>query len=241
MKDLDALNKAAAAALTARGELGQLIKSRPDAVAWQRDLVTSHNRVGDVLSKQGKLDEGLQAYSAGLQAITVLTRRDENNNDWQHDRVVSLERVAGVLAAQEKIVDAVRFYRESVSIRQRRFAPAGQNEAWSNEWTSVMTIIGGLSYRMVFARQYSEALELADYTIALVPTWKWTYPNRAHALMLLGRRQEAEAVYLLYKGTDIGPSQSWNATVLGDFRKMRQEGISDPLMDEVERELQRPG
>jgi hypothetical protein len=64
------------------------------------------------------------------------------------------------------------------------------------------------------ARQFASALESAEQTISLAPGMIWLYSNRAHALMFLGRSDEARALYLQYR---------------------RKAGLTHPLMDEIEK------
>ena len=43
-------------------------------------------------------------------------------------------------------------------------------------------------------------LECVDQAISIAPEEIWLYANRAHALMFLGRVEEAREVYLRYRG-----------------------------------------
>ena len=52
--------------------------------------------------------------------------------------------------------------------------------------------------------------------------------------MLLGRSSEAKAVYLQYRGRKTLDDKIWETIVLGDFAELRQAGLTDPLMDEIE-------
>jgi hypothetical protein len=62
------------------------------------------------------------------------------------------------------------------------------------------------------------------------------YTNRAHALMFLGRVEEARALYLQYRGRkNVLGEKPWDAIVLEDFAELRQAGLTHPLMDEIEK------
>ena len=43
---------------------------------WQWDLSVSHDRIGDILIAQGKLEEALQSYRRGMAIAEALARRD---------------------------------------------------------------------------------------------------------------------------------------------------------------------
>lgn len=58
--------------------------------------------------------------------------------------------------------------------------------------------------------------------------------NRAHALMFLGRTDEARAIYLAHRGEQIN-GKTWEQQTLADFAELRKAGLTNPLMDEIEK------
>jgi len=95
---------------------------------------------------------------------------------------------------------------------------------------------GALAYRLVLASEFPIALEAADQAISLAPEEIWLYANRAHALMFLGRTDEARALYLKYRGRkDVSEGKSWETVVQEDFAELRKAGLSDPLIDAIEK------
>ena len=92
--------------------------------------------------------------------------------------------------------------------------------------------IGGLAYNFVLARDFTTALAAADQAISVAPDKIWLYTNRAHALMFLGRVDEARALYLKYRGQKVD-GKPWEAAILGDFAEFRKAGLTNPLMDEI--------
>ena len=64
-------------------------------------------------------------------------------------------------------------------------------------------------------------------------------PRRAHALMFLGRGEEAKALYLAYKGKPL-PGQHgrlWERAIVLDFAEFRKAGLTHPMMADIEKEL----
>ncbi len=62
------------------------------------------------------------------------------------------------------------------------------------------------------------AMDAADQAIALAPQATWLYAIRAHALMFLGRIDEARALYLKYRGEkNVMAGKSWEAIILEGF------------------------
>ena len=57
--------------------------------------------------------------------------------------------------------------------------------------------------------------------------------------MFLGRTDEARVLYLAHRGEKLAPDESdlWEKAVLDDFAALRKAGLTDPLMNEIERLL----
>ena len=58
--------------------------------------------------------------------------------------------------------------------------------------------------------------------------------RRAHALMFLGKEEEARRVYLHWHCQAIGPGQGGEHVILQDFQALRQTDRVNALMDEIE-------
>jgi hypothetical protein len=86
------------------------------------------------------------------------------------------------------------------------------------------------------ARDFAMGLEAADQAILIAPKTIWIYANRSHALMCLGRADEARALYLQYRGEQkVQGEKSWEAITLEDFAELRTAGLTHPLTDEIEK------
>jgi tetratricopeptide (TPR) repeat protein len=142
-----------------------------------------------------------------------------------------------VQMAQGDLVVALKSYRDSLAIRERLVALDPANKQWHDSLDDTAADIGGLAFRLVLAHDMTNALAAADQSISLTPDQIWLYTNRAHALMFLGRTDEARALYLKYRGQkDASPdAKPWEAIVLGDFDEFRKAGLTNPLMDEIEK------
>ena len=89
---------------------------------------------------------------------------------------------------------------------------------------------------------FARALEAADQAILASPNKIWLYTNRSHALMFIGRVDEARALYLQYRGQkNVEGEKTWEIVVLEDFAELRKGGLNHPLMDEIERRFTGPG
>jgi tetratricopeptide (TPR) repeat protein len=78
----------------------KLAEQDPSNAGWQHDLAVGYNKVGDVLSSQGKLKEAFKAYQQSLEMIEKLAEQDHSNAGWQRDLAAGYSRVGDVLSSQ---------------------------------------------------------------------------------------------------------------------------------------------
>ena len=84
----------------------------------------------------------------------------------------------------------------------------------------------------LFNMAYDKALASADAAIGLAPDNLLYLANRAHALMFLGRSDEARALYFkLNESTDEGGS------IPADFAIFRKVGLTTALIQDIEHSL----
>jgi tetratricopeptide (TPR) repeat protein len=100
---------------------------------WQRDLLWSYNKVGEVLAAQGKLEEALKAYRDGLAIRERLAAADRSNTEWQRDLLWSYNKVGDVLEKQGKLEEALTAYRGSLATGERLAAADRSNTEWQRD------------------------------------------------------------------------------------------------------------
>jgi TPR repeat protein len=89
----------------------------------------------------------------------------------------------------------------------------------------------------LFAKEFTKALTVADRAHTLFPDSLGIETNRAHALMFMGRDEEAKGLYLAHKGEAREDYKSWKQVIAGDFAKFRKAGLTTPMMADIEKEL----
>jgi tetratricopeptide (TPR) repeat protein len=215
----------------------RLAKADPNNAGWQRDLMVSYNRVGSVLLAQGNLPEALKSFHDGLAIAERLAKADPNNAGWQRELTVPYIKIGDVLRAQGNLPEALKYFRDGLAIMERLAKADPNNVQWRNDLKVIIDRIGALAYGFVLAGDFSNALDAADQVIALAPDRLWIHGNRAHALMFLGRVEEARALYLAHRGAgnaSASGEKSWETIVLEDFAELRAAKLTHPLMDEIE-------
>jgi len=89
-----------------------------------------------------------------------------------------------------------------------------------------------LAWSALKARAFDEALDATTRSLAIVPDSLMTQLYRAHALLLLGRKDEALAAYLGQKGHAFTHADkttvSWEEQVSTDFKWLREAGVDSP-------------
>jgi hypothetical protein len=96
-------------------------------------------------------------------------------------------------------------------------------------------ILGDLTYKFVFVRDYDEAVRIADFVIPSFPELSWVQINKAHALMLSGKTQQALEIY---QGLISGPDAAdFKQSIRTDFQQLRSLGLNAPLMETVEKNI----
>jgi tetratricopeptide (TPR) repeat protein len=224
------------------GIFERLAKADPGNAGWQRDLSVSYEKVGDVLVAQGNLTAALQAHRDSLDIRERLAKADPGHAGWQRDLSVSYYKVGNVLVAQGNLTAALQAYRDSLAIFERLAKADPSNVQWRNDLQSTISQIGSLAYRFVLAGDFTNALDAVDQVVPLAPAQLWLHGNRAHALMFLGRVEEARAIYLAHRGAkNVLGEKSWEAVMMDDFAELREAKLMHSLMDEIEKRFTAPG
>jgi tetratricopeptide (TPR) repeat protein len=191
---------------------------------------------------QGNLPEALKSFRDGFAIAGRLAKADPNNADWQRDLSGSYIKIGDVLVAQGNLLEALKSFHEGFAIMERLVKADPSNLQWRNDLQVAIDRIGGLAYGFVLAGDFSNALDAADQAVALAPDRLWFHGNRAHALMFLGRVEEARALYLAHRGAkNVAGEKAWEAVVTEDFAELRAAKLMHPLMDEIEKQFAAPG
>ena len=96
-----------------------------------------------------------------------------------------------------------------------------------------------LAWYALIAREFDKALSASDRARALLPAELTIESNRAHALMFLGREEEARAIYLAHKGEriSVADGQFWEQVIVEDFMELGKAGLAHPMMADIEKRL----
>ena len=88
----------------------------------------------------------------------------------------------------------------------------------------------------IFGEDYERALAASERAAKIEPTKIEALIKKAHALMFLGREDEAKALYFSHRGERIDDKRTWNEAVLADMASLSDRAYF-PIMADVTRDL----
>ena len=99
-----------------------------------------------------------------------------------------------------------------------------------------------MAHAALLTGSFDKALEFSDRAILLAPDLLVHKGNRAHALMFMGRTEEARRLYVAHKGQRLSELEykTWEEAVSEDFALFRKAGLghlAGSAMAEIEQEL----
>jgi hypothetical protein len=129
-------------------------------------------------------------------------------------------------------------FQKAVLLQQKLAKDVEETEAnLSGAGEATSGAFHALAWYALFARDFNAALAAAAHALAVEPANLLFATNRAHALMFLGRENDAGAAYLEHRGKVIRGQVTWQAAILEDFAEFERHGITHPQMKEIKKKL----
>jgi hypothetical protein len=97
---------------------------------------------------------------------------------------------------------------------------------------TLRSVLLDISFESLLVRKDQQALEAADEGLARFSRNLELMANKAHALMFLGRTDEARQLYRKNIGKEVG-DKTWEHYVADGFSQLKAAGRTDPLMETV--------
>jgi tetratricopeptide (TPR) repeat protein len=217
----------------------RLKKTAPTNAGRQRDPWVSYNKMGEMLVAQGNPSEALKSFRHGVAVGERLAKAEPANAGWQRELSVSYNKIGEMLMAQNKLDEALNAYRDGLAITERLAAADRSDIETQRNLQFSVGRIGDLSNSLVLAHNFAKALEASNLVVSVSPGTILLHTYRARALMFLGRVDEARALYFRYRSEkNVQNGKSWESLGFEDFAKLRKEGLSHPLIGEIEKRLQ---
>jgi tetratricopeptide (TPR) repeat protein len=206
-----------------------LAEKDPSNAEWQLDLSIIGEKFGDVLQAQADLAGALAAFRDSLTIARTQAKLAPTNAEWQQELSLLLPRIAQVELTAGDAPGAVTADEEWVETARRIYAATPSGEAKAG----LALALGDLSWALMLNNDAQNALNRADESLSLDPSLLFVQGNRAEALLLLGRFDEAKAIYLANKDKKIG-EKPLPEVLRDDFAQLRKSGIDTPDMKRFE-------
>jgi tetratricopeptide (TPR) repeat protein len=222
----------------------KLAAAEPDNTRRQSALAYIHEKFARALSTDGKYAEAVSNYRSALTLRENLATAQPDDADEQMYVATVHRKFAGALLADGKPAEAHTHYQKALAIMEEFVAQTEQAEVAANGKPGVATAerLHYLAWDALFAREFGKALGAEDRALGIALENRAhaltvrIQTNRAHALMFLRHVDEAQSLYLQYRGTKkVVGAKSWETIILEDFAELREAGLNDPLMAEIEK------
>jgi tetratricopeptide (TPR) repeat protein len=208
----------------------RLAKSDPGNAGWQVDVAFAYWR----LARYG--DKPAENWQ---KVIDILQRQDGEgrlapvHKKWLDQAKAQLAALEG--AAEIKAAFEAGDFAKAAALQTERAGAVEKDEAEKNGKAGPLTgqLQGNVAWYLLFAREFEQALAASERGRALAPDKLWIATNRAHALMFLGRAEEARAAYLEQKGKHVSGQGMQDKAVLKDFAEFEKRGLTHQQMAEI--------
>src|SRR5262249_13364099 len=135
----------------------------------------------------------------------------------QSGEIEDLRKQADALYAARDYSGALARYRLAASETEQQ-----ETKDSGKPGTATAEVLGSLAWCALHAGEFAEALAATDQALGLAPDLLWIETNRAHALLLLGRLEDARSAYLRHKGHRVPPARKrfWEDIIQEDFEAL---------------------
>jgi tetratricopeptide (TPR) repeat protein len=189
------------------------------------------------LQQQAGNDAGaLASYQQSHQADKDATQ----DLDWGR-RLASTPAAIGDLQIKLGDVEgAKKSYADAFAVQREVVKAAGSDMSSAAAKTAYVSDCGTGSWYALLNNEAQQAADLAEAALKLDPSKRWIDVNRAHAYLLLGRYDDAKAIYLKRKDTpsDADGGGRMIADVIRDeFAQFRKLGFPTDAIDRMTKDL----
>ncbi|MEJ2125812.1 MAG: tetratricopeptide repeat protein, partial [Alphaproteobacteria bacterium] len=123
---------------------------------------------------------------------------------------------------------------EALNVAERQVQLQEQHKEAKGALSSALARV---AWYALFARQPEKALAASERAVKLAPHNLVIETNHAHALLFLGRTDEARAIYLGHKGEHVADQGKWETAIAKDFQEFRTRGLDHPEMTTIKKAL----
>jgi hypothetical protein len=197
-------------------------------------VASNFTMLGSIYQAWGKIEKWEYSLAESVRVSRLVLAEEPGKLQWQYNLATALDHLASSKSEKtlEGFQEKAKLYGEAGSLLE----PLIKEKEFSETAADRLYLVNGnLSFIRIFTREWTKAIEAAERAIELAADESkrlGPLTNKAHALMFLDRKQEAQALYREHLGKKIG-GETWDDAIAEDFRKLKALGLSHPLMDDV--------
>ena len=149
---------------------------------------------------------------------------------------------ADIQAADElfrsgEIDDALTVYRRFLVSVEKRFADGIPTDQQRTDRRLALEGMSDIALMYLLDGEFELAEQICREALRVSPNEASPAVRLAHALMFLGRPEDAEPIYRRYLDQFAGPGHPWSSKIVEDFSRLRREERTHPLMEQLEMQL----
>jgi Flp pilus assembly protein TadD len=184
---------------------------------------------GEKKLESGDVQGAVEDFKKAFEGSRALRRQYPQELAYSENAYHYLGRLAAAYLKGENIAQAVKLadtgargYEELVTL-----APTEENKE------KATNAFGVLAWYQVLNKDGAAAEASARQALEFTPDVTLVNVNLAHALLLNGKRDEAEAIYMAERAKDAGDGRKVREVILEDFIAMEKVGIETPAIGEI--------
>jgi len=199
----------------------------------QIELAERDTNKADDLRSKGDLLGALKSYQDSISIIEPLASKASSVSELQAYLADLYYKVGKVFDTQNDRAGTITKWQKSVSLLEDIVSRFPDKAPKYKE--KLASVLGNLSFNLLFSKSYQEALSAAHRALELEPSEYWIKTNEAHALLFLNRYDEAKLIYLEQPNKIVSSSgRSFRQAVIDDYSEFRKQGLNHPDMEKIE-------
>jgi tetratricopeptide (TPR) repeat protein len=204
----------------------------------QENISIDLDRIGETQVKLGDFKNGRKSFDESLENDRRMARGGYDKLELQRRMSKTLFEIADLQLGTGDIAGARRSYSEAFAANQQsiNILAAAQNSGSMNDYWDA---VDATAWSGILAGKPDQVTKLAEDGLKMDPSQVRLDIRRAHAYLLLGRYEEAKAIYLAREKVPLKPHriQTFAHVIKADFAVLRRLGVAVSDIDRMAREI----
>lgn len=218
----------------------ELLLMEPQSISYKYNLAIALKQIGEIHQEDKKKDLALEYYGRAKDILESLSNISSEEFDISWDLIDLYGRMAVVCRYDFELF-------EVVDSMESLFENKIRNQKESANYQSAQIAIQKLLNKDIYAisfiafsrfeilrHRHDKSLNFAEAAITIYPEKSWSQLQFAHALLFMGRYEEAKAIYIKNPMQRMHSDTTFRQQVLEDFQDFRKAGVKHPDMEKIE-------